>query len=410
VAVVAAAVVLGTIGCSAAARWLAPETPSRRDAGILLSEESTATLSHRLRPTGIPDIPLRKHLRPCCAFGYELRARLAFLPILGYRLENLKTIDEIGPHHYDSGLVTVGSDSGPVSDERNGLVFTCRGGFIDTAHVRDYADWTIYFASELFEQLPYGTTIELPNEAGTRRVVLERIDPELLRGHDPVSLTMAIAQWLAFQLSIWHEIATWYGWSAVPGYPEKLSAFSPEDLYSNALGTKIAVAAAFERAARSETLYDRSVDAWLRAVAEFLGPTSKETAIEAMRSLEEVWWSPAARLPDPDIVLRRNFSIGETIAPWLVPEALASEALEGALGRECGAWPIPHFLTIPSTFEGTPLRNLATLELRVDPAIASRPPFDALGPSVTQDDFPVIVAAIREQNRREFGPRADRPD
>ena len=56
------------------------------------------------------------------------------------------------------------------------------------------------------------------------------MDREFLRRHDPVSLTMAIARRLAFQLSIWHEIATWYGWSAVPGYPEKLSAFSPEDL------------------------------------------------------------------------------------------------------------------------------------------------------------------------------------
>jgi hypothetical protein len=307
-------------------------------------------------------------------------------------------------------VVTVGSDSGLVSDERNRLVFTCRGGFIDTVHVRDYADWTICFGSRFFAQLESGTAIELTDEAGKRRVVLERMDPELLRKHDPVSLTMAIAQWLAFQLSIWHEIATWYGWSAVPGYPEKLPAFSPEDLYSNVLGTKIAVAAAFERAARSETLYDRSVDAWLRAVVDLLGPASKETAIEAMRSLEGVWWSPAARLPDPGVVLRRNLSIGETVTPWVVPEALASEALEAALLRECGALPAPLPLPNPSTFEGTPLRRLARLELRVDPAIAIQPPFDALGPSVTQDDLPVIVAAIREQNRREFGPRADRPE
>jgi hypothetical protein len=410
VALVAAAAVLGTLGCSVAARWLAPEAPTDRDAAILLSEESTAALSHRLQPTGIPDIPVRKHLRPCCAFGFDLQVRVAFLPILGYRLENLKTIEEIGPHHYDSGAVTVGSDSEPVSDERNGLVFTCRGGFIDTAHVRDYADWTIYFGSRLFEQLESGTTIELPNEGGKRQVVLEKIAPELLRGRDPVSLTMAIAQWLAFQLSVWHEIATWYGWSAVPGYPEKVSAFSPEDLYSNVLGTKIAVAAAFERAARSETLYDRSVDAWLPAVVDFLGPASKQTAIEAMRSLEGVWWSPAARLPDPGVVLRRSLSIGDTVTPWLVPEALASEALSALLLRECGGWPSPVSLAVPSTFDGTPLRTLATLELRVDPAIASQPPFDALGASVTQEDFPVIVAAIREQNRREFGPRADRPD
>jgi hypothetical protein len=152
------------------------------------------------------------------------------------------------------------------------------------------------------------------------------------------------------------------------------------------------------------------VDAWLRVVVDFLGPASKETAIEAMRSLEGVWWSPAARLPDPGAVLRRNLSIGETVIPWLVPQALASEALEVDLLRECGGWPSPLSLTVPSTFEGTPLRTLATLELRVDPAIASQPPFDALGPSVTQDDFPAIVAAIREQNRREFGVRADRPD
>lgn len=89
---VAAAAVLA--GCSVAARWIAPETPSPRDAGILLNEESTAALSHRLRPTGAPDIPQRKHLRPCCAFGYDIRARIAFLPILGYHVGNLKTIGE----------------------------------------------------------------------------------------------------------------------------------------------------------------------------------------------------------------------------------------------------------------------------------------------------------------------------
>jgi hypothetical protein len=52
----------------------------------------------------------------------------------------------------------------------------------------------------------------------------------------------------------------------------------------------------------------------------------------------------------------------------------------------------------------------AVKELWMDPAIASQPPFDALGSFVTQDDFPDILAATREQNRREFGPRADQPD
>jgi len=64
-----------------------------------------------------------------------------------------------------------------MDEERNGLVFTCRGGFIDTAHVRDDADWTIYFGSRFFEKLASGTAIDPTDEAGKRRFVLERIDP-----------------------------------------------------------------------------------------------------------------------------------------------------------------------------------------------------------------------------------------
>jgi hypothetical protein len=398
------------MGCAVATHWVAPETPTQRDATILIDEVSTTSLYQRLRPTGAPNIPMPRHLRPCCDFGYDLRLRYTLLPIPVYRISNLKTIDEIGPHRYDSGVVTLGSQGEFMSEESNGLVFTCRGGFIDTAHVRDYADWTIYLGAKIFEQLPYGSTIELSNEAGKRRIVLEKVDPEFLRTHDPAALTMAIAQWLAVQLSIWHEIGTWYGASSFPGFPEKASAFSPEDLYSNVLGTKIAVATAYAGGARSEILYERSTDAWLRVAVDSLGPASKETALEAMRSLDGVWWQSGVRLPDPSVLLRRDISIGETFTPWLVPEARASEALSARVRRECGGWPSPESLTIPSSFEGTPLRTLARLELRVDPAIASQAPFDAMGSFVTQDDFPVIVAAIREQNRREFGPRADRPD
>jgi hypothetical protein len=243
-AAVAAAAVLEMIGCAVAPHWLAPERPTQRDATILLDEGSTASLYHRLRPTGVSDIPAPRHLRPCCDFGYNLGLRYAFLPVLGYRITNLKTIEDVGPHDYDSAVVTLGSQGELVSEENNGLVFTCRGGFIDTAHVRDYADWTIYLASKLSGHLRSGTTIELSNEAGKRRVVLEGVDRQLLRTHDPAALTMAIAQWLAVQLSMWHEIATWYGSSSFPGFPEKASAFSPEDLYSNILGTKIAAATA----------------------------------------------------------------------------------------------------------------------------------------------------------------------
>src|SRR4029453_12271786 len=97
VAAVAAVAVLNLIGCAVATHWLAPEAPTPRDAAILLDEGSTPSLSHRLRPTGVPDIPAPRPLRPCCDFGYNLGLRYAFLPVLGYRITNLKTLEDSGP-------------------------------------------------------------------------------------------------------------------------------------------------------------------------------------------------------------------------------------------------------------------------------------------------------------------------
>ena len=52
-------------------------------------------------------------------------------------------------HVYDSGNSTFGSrGAGPeiLHSEGNGLAYACGGGFIDIAHVRDYADTALYFA------------------------------------------------------------------------------------------------------------------------------------------------------------------------------------------------------------------------------------------------------------------------
>ena len=50
-----------------------------------------------------------------------------------------------------------------------------------------------------------------------------------------------------------------------------------------------------------------------------------------------------------------------------------------------------------------------TVQLHYD-NLAAQAPFTEIGRSVTQADFPRIIEAIREQNREEFGPDADRPD
>ena len=77
----------------------------------------------------------------------------------------------------------------------------------------DYADWTIFFASRLCHGLGEGLSLELPDEAGGRRLLVEPVGNVLIDRHGPEDLAIAVAQWAAFQLSIWHEIATWFGWS-----------------------------------------------------------------------------------------------------------------------------------------------------------------------------------------------------
>lgn len=56
--------------------------------------------------------------------------------------------------------------------------------------------------------------------------------PAGMSGEEVLSLSGRIA----YDLSVWHEIATWYGVSSVPLVSEQFSSFSPEDVYSNLLG------------------------------------------------------------------------------------------------------------------------------------------------------------------------------
>ena len=104
--------------------------------------------TQRVNPASLPVIKPPVSIRPCCAFGMDLTAKLGEVPVPGYKNGNVLSADEVGPHTYDSGLTGVA--------ENNGLVYTCRGGFIDTAHIRDNGDRTLYLAMEIARQLPAG--------------------------------------------------------------------------------------------------------------------------------------------------------------------------------------------------------------------------------------------------------------
>ncbi len=403
-----AALLVMTAGCAKPPRWAGRDKPSPADAAILVESKAGET-ARKLLEEEVPPIPIRTRLRPCCAFGTGLKVRVGAVPVPGFRIGNIIGPDEVGPHTYDSGALTRSSQSGTSGfrhREGNGLLYTCRGGFIDTAHVRDYVDWTVYLGSTLARNLSTGTTIEFPDEGGQRRIVSRPISQEAIDRHGLARIAASMAQWISFQLSIWHEIATWFGWSWTKTFPETASAFSPEDLYSNVLGVKLFGATIPRSSARTEYLFNSTVDSWLEVVLEHLGPVPISVGAVSIQTDDQHWWDSSKRLPDKELTLRRNFNIDGQITPWLVPTELASESLRNI----CGDDPDPVTISIASRMMNVKFSDWVSLQIEVDDNLAAQVPFTEIGRSVTQADFPRIIEAIREQNREEFGPDADQPN
>ncbi len=397
------------LACTSSSRWETQSSPRADEIPLLLQSPDPADHMSELFVEEIPAVPIRRRLRPCCAFGSQLQAKLGPIPVPFYRLSNLLDGDGIGPHTYDSGLLMVRLGEEPrllVNDERNGLVYTCGGGFIDTAHVRDYADWAVFVAASIAPALETGTTIELGEEGGVRRIVLEPLPPEVVERMGIRRVAVSLGQWLAFQMSLYHEIATGFGWTAVPGFTELASVFSPEDLYSNLIGVKVAAAIMYRPGhSGSERAYNRNVGVWFRKVLRYLNAVPTDQAQEAVTQLDGLWWDSSQRLPDPRLVRRRNFDTDTELEPWRVPDALMSPDLRATCGdRE------PIVLANPDRLDEFRFSDFARLEVDVPRKWMVDEPWKSLGPRVTQEDFPVLVEFLRERALEIFGPRADAPD
>ncbi len=361
----------------------------------------------RLRPDQIPVLEEPKHLRPCCAFGSGMGVSVGAVPVPGVKLPNTLDYDDLGSHEYDGGLPLVGGvdlDSFK-SREKNGLVYTCQGGFIDTAHMRLWADYTVFLVSFVARHIESGGILALREEGGTRRIVLEPFDLQLLDDHGLRKVAVQLAQWLAFEMSVWHEIATWYGWSHLKGFPEQASAFSPEDLYSNLLGIKLAGAIIYDRKAGTESVYNDAMTKSSRFVIRLLGAQPGAVGSSAARHVDGVWWDSSAKLPAKAHLLRRNFHTGPKLRPWLTTDLDGSAPPD--VEKACGD-PSPHRFWLD--LDDLPLAEYATLEIDVsDALVAEGFPVDADERRVDQSDFPRVIEAIRAENAEEFGPYADSP-
>ena len=229
--------------------------------------------------------------RPCCGFGADIE----FL-IKPIKLNQHTEVSELNSHFYGNNIFK----------EKNGEVYTCKGGFVDTGHLRHNADWTVYFAYLIEELSKNGGTIKLKSEGGKRWLSLKK--PVVPFTKEQI---IRISQRLTYHTSVWHEISTWYVPAVVPIYSEKASSFAPEDNFSNLLGTYVGAKTLRE----SGHFSDVAVDS-IKSTLTDLGALKVEQTKEAFFYVENKWWTRKDKS-----IKKHTFSYEKgKVTPWRIEE------------------------------------------------------------------------------------------
>lgn len=241
--------------------------------------------------------PPPRIIRTCCAFG----ANIGFAGIPFAKKTDITSPSTTGNHVFLGG-----------KEEKNGNIYTRRGGFLDMGHLRDCADWTAY----LYEVIQAGKNnssykiIDLGNEGGQKWLTLHF--PENLSIDESIQLAGKIA----YDISVWHEISTWFGASYVPMIPERYSSFSPEDLYSNLMGVHLAM-----EALASELPYNEAMTlAISNKLKELEAVETEAETLDAMLQVDKVWYDSEKRFPSRKVLVKRYLDPGSDLIPWLIPE------------------------------------------------------------------------------------------
>jgi hypothetical protein len=235
-------------------------------------------------------------IRVCCFFGSKVG--IIVLPFI--KFTEVTSIDKIGSHHF------MGKTS-----ENNGVIYTARGGFIDMGHLRDVADWTAWLYT-FFQNGKYLGCLEknLGYEGGEKKLSVS------IPGSFSDEDILLLAGRIAYELSTWHEIATWFGVRTVPFVSEKFSSFSVEDPYSNLMGAILGM-----EAIRSELPYEEAMTRLIKKVLTELEavPTEKET-LQAMEAVLDNWWARKPHMPRNRMMRVRLTALYDSVYPMLIPE------------------------------------------------------------------------------------------
>lgn len=253
-------------------------------------------------------------VRPCCAFGVNMKSELGVVPVPFFRVKNVVEMSDLETHLYNDGSQGVASSLMGTGDEANGLIYTARGGILDTAHVRDTADYTLYLYSKIRGELGNEKEIVLEEELRSRVVKLKSVELEM-SDEEKAQAELKLSALLAFRLAQWHEIAQWFGFTSVAGFKEYPSAFSPEDLYSNMLGALIAVEILENNPTPTKEEYQQAFSQIFLRKLEELGAQDGKRTEQIMNDLDKKWWDSGKRLPNKWVVKTRDYTPRLTIHP-----------------------------------------------------------------------------------------------
>lgn len=301
--------------------------------------------------------PPAKIIRTCCSFG----ANIGISGVPFVKKTDITSLEEIGNHHFLGNI-----------EENNGNIYTKRGGFIDLGHLRDCADWTAYLYQVIIASKENGEfeIIHLGNEGGSKKLLLEI--PEDMDETEAGELAGKIA----YDLSLWHEIATWYGTSYVPLVPERYSSFSPEDLYSNLLGIHLGM-----QAIQSDLEYNEAMSLLIAQMFDNLeAVSSRNETYDAMVKVDEIWYTSQKRLPNKKLLLKRYLDNDSYLTPWLVPKM--------------GSRKSPFVLSKPESY----LTDFYELNIKLNFRFPVKSIFpDEKNRVITQKDFSLFLAQIQSE-------------
>ncbi|MFI4910588.1 MAG: DUF4056 domain-containing protein [Sedimentisphaeraceae bacterium JB056] len=179
--------------------------------------------------------------------------------------------------------------------ENNGIVYTCRGGHIDIAHVRIAADYTRYLSQKVKCTIDCKNTnlsFRLNVEPSTYFVTLtypENWDTLTAQQKEEISreVSLELGAYFTYIMTTWHEVLTWFGYKCMMVVPENPSAFSWEDIYSNLMGIRLSTKVMSENMPD----YDKALTNMLLYELQNLGIQSRETAREASEEMRNKWYT-----------------------------------------------------------------------------------------------------------------------